>query len=158
VKGHALAASVYARSLRLGGLVALAIALVGSVIGYMVTGLPGVFGALMGAGLALVFMGLTAVSILVGKRVASDASFDPRFFGIVLGAWVLKLIVFVVAAIWLRGQTWLDPATFAIAAIVAVVGLLVADVVAFQTTRTPYVDVALPGEPADSQEKQPPIS
>lgn len=151
--------SVYSKALRYGAIVTLGIAIVGSVVGYLVAGLPGVFSALMGAVLAMVFMGLTAASILVANRVTKDSSPpDVRFFGIVIGTWFVKLVVFVVVAIWLRGQSWLDPAVFSVAAIVAVVGLLIADVVAFQTSRVPYVDVPLPGDGSNPAEKPAPNS
>ncbi len=57
-------------------------------------------------------------------------------------------VIFVVFAIWLRGQSWLDPVVFFVTVIVAVIGSLVVDVIAFQRTRVPYVsDVKLPGDP-----------
>lgn len=149
------AAPVYSRALRLGSIVTLGIAIVGSVVGYLVVGAPGVFSTLMGAGLALVFMGLTAVSILVASRITKGAPPDGRYFGIVIGAWLVKLVVFVGVAIWLGDQSWLDPTVFFVAALVAVVGLLIVDVVAFQTSRVPYVDVLLPGEDAEPSGKSP---
>lgn len=150
-------ASVYARSLRLGSIVTLGIAGFGSVLGFLVSGVPGILSALLGAGLALVFMGLTAVSILVATKVMDGATPDGRYFGIVIGTWMFKLVVFVVFTIWLGSQDWLSPGVFSVAAIVAVIGLLVADVIAFQTTRIPYVDVPLPGDSVGSSKKTPPI-
>ena len=62
-----------------------------------------------------------------------------------LGSWVLKLVLFVVLSIWLRSQPWLDPTVFFVTVIIAVVGSLVFDVIAFQRARVPYVgDVELP--------------
>ena len=56
-------------------------------------------------------------------------------------------MLFLVFMLWLRGQTWLDPAVFALTAIAAVIGSLIGDVVAFTRARVPYVsDVRLPGE------------
>jgi fructose-specific phosphotransferase system IIC component len=122
-------------SLRWGGLFALGLAIVAGTVGYLVAGLPGLWGGLLGAGLAFVFLGLTA-----------DDPGSPLFFGVVLGAWLLKLIVFFIFMFWLRGQDWLDPWVFFLSVIVAVLGSLVVDVIAFQRSRTPYVDVALPGD------------
>lgn len=151
-------ASVPARSLRYGAIVTLVIATVGSVIGYLVSGVPGVLSALMGALLAAVFMGLTAVSMLVAWRVTRGSAADLRFFGIVVGAWIAKLLVFVGVAIWLRWQSWLDPMVFFVASLAAVIGFLVVDIVALQTSRIPYVDVSLPGDEADRMEKTSPDS
>lgn len=151
---HRVASPVYSKALRYGGLVTIGIAIVGSVVGYLVAGLPGVFSALMGAVLAMIFMGLTAASILVATNVTKGAPPpDVRFFGIVMGTWFVKLVVFIGVAIWLRSQSWLDPAVFSIASIVAVIGLLVADIAAFQTSRVPYVDVSLPGDGSNPAEK-----
>ncbi len=152
------AAPVHVRALRYGGLVTLAIAVVGSALGYLAAGVPGILSALVGAGLAAVFMGLTAASILVGTRVSRGPAPDPRFFGIVIGTWLAKLVVFIGIALWLRGQPWLDPMVFFLAALTAVVGFLVVDVVALQTSRIPYVEVSLPGEGADRPEKTAPDS
>ncbi len=134
-------------ALRYGALVAGVVAVVGGIIGYLVSGVPGLVGALVGAALAAVYLGLTAVSMLIAGKVSRGDGTSPVFFGVVLGVWVLKLVVFVVVAIWLRGQDWMDPVVFFGAVIVAVMGSLVADIVAFQRARVPYVsDVRLPGE------------
>lgn len=133
-------------SLRWGGLFALGLAIVAGTIGYLVAGLPGLWGGLLGAGLAFLFLGLTAASILLGQRLTADDPGSPLFFAVVLGAWLLKLIVFFIFMFWLRGQTWLDPWVFFLSVIVAVLGSLIVDVLAFQRSRTPYVDVALPGD------------
>jgi hypothetical protein len=133
-------------SLRWGGLFALGLAIVAGTVGYLVAGLPGLWGGLLGAGLAFVFLGLTAGSIILGQRLTADDPGSPLFFGVVLGAWLLKLIVFFIFMFWLRGQDWLDPWVFFLSVIVAVLGSLVVDVIAFQRSRTPYVDVALPGD------------
>jgi hypothetical protein len=131
------------RSLRYGALVAALVAVLGGGIGVLVAGGPGLAGGLLGAALAAVFLGLTAVSILVAGRVAGGDLTSPAFFGILLGVWMLKLILFFVLSLWLRTQDWIDPGAFALTAIGAVLGLLVADVVAFQRSRVP-LDVDLP--------------
>ena len=139
--------AVLVRSLRYGAVVAVAVALVAGVIGYLVAGGPGVVGALLGAGVSALFLGLTAASMLVARRIVKGDGTDPRFFAIVVGVLGLKLVVFLVLMIWLRGQEWLDLAVFAWSMIAAVAGSLAADVVAFTRTRFPYAsDVRLPGE------------
>lgn len=150
---HPRAASVYSRALRYGTVVTLMIAVGGSVIGYFATGMPGVYSALLGASLALVFMGLTAVSFLVAMKLMHGGPPDARFFGIISGVWLLKLIVFVIVAVWLGGQSWLDPSVFFFASLAAVIGILLVDVFAVQTSREPYVTVRLPGEISNTTEK-----
>lgn len=133
-------------SLRWGGLFALGLAVVASTVGFLVAGLPGLWAGLLGAVLAFLFLGLTAGSIILGQRLTADDPGSPLFFAVVLGAWLLKLVVFFIFMFWLRGQDWLDPWVFFLSVIVAVLGSLVIDVLAFQRSRMPYVDVALPGD------------
>lgn len=140
-------APILIRALRYGGLLAAVIAVLAGVIGWLVAGTPGVLGALLGAGLSAVFLGMTAFSILIAVRLTSGDLGNPVFIGIVLGAWFAKLLVFLLLGVWLRAQTWLDPLVFFVTVIVAVIGSLVVDVLAFQRSRVPYVsDVALPEE------------
>jgi hypothetical protein len=137
------------RALRYGAIVAVAVAVVAGTIGWFTSGLPGLLGGLFGAALSAVFLGLTAVSILVAGRVTRGDATNPVFFAIVLGVWVLKFVVFVVAAILIRAWDAVDPVVFFWAVIAAVVGTLGGDVVAMARTRVPYVsDVQLPGDPA----------
>lgn len=138
-------APILTRALRDGGVFAALVAIVAGAIGWFVSSTPGLVAGLLGALAAAVFMGLTAVSILLAGRAAKGDLTNPVFFAIVLGAWVLKLIVFGVVVIPLRGATWLDPVVFFWAVIVAVLGSLVVDALAFARTRVPYAsDVHLP--------------
>jgi hypothetical protein len=146
-------APMLTRVLRYGVVLTIVVVVVGGVIGYLVDGWHGLFSALIGAGVTAVFMGFTAASILIAGRVASGPDGIATFYGIVLGTWMLKLVIFVGLAIWLRTQSWLDPAIFGLTIIAAVIGSLVIDVVAFVRTRTPYSDAVLPGEGERPAEK-----
>jgi len=138
------------KALRLGGLITLAIAVVGGAIGYAVAGGPGLAGAALGAALTGIFMGFTAGSLLIGTRVARGDMMNPAFFGIVMGGWLLKLILFVVVILALRGAPWVEPRVFFVAVLAAVIGSLAVDVYVFVTSRVPYVsDVELPTAPVD---------
>lgn len=134
-------------ALRYGAIFAVAVAIVAGSIGFLVAGAPGLIGGLLGAALAAIFLGITAASMLVAGRVAKGDSTSPAFFGIVIGVWLLKLIVFVVVEVLLRGQPWFDPLVFFFAIVVVVIGSLVLDAVAMYRARVPYVDVPLPGDP-----------
>jgi hypothetical protein len=146
-------APVLNRALRDGSIFAGAVAVVGAVVGFLVAGWPGLVGGLLGAVASAIFLGLTAASMLVGGRITKGDLGSPVFFGIVLGTWLIKLVLFVVLAIWLRSQTWLDPRVFFLAVIVSVIGSLAIDVLAFARSRVPYVsDVQLPGDSRDGDE------
>lgn len=126
------------------------LAVAGGVVGYLVSGPTGLVSALLGAAMWLVFLALTSLSIHLAIRATRNDPGSPLFFGIVLGSWVVKLVLFVLLAIWMRAQAWLDPTVFFVTVIIAVVGSLVFDVVAFQRARVPYVgDVQLPQQVED---------
>ena len=139
-------APVLTLALRYGAIFAGVVAIVAGLLGSLVAGVPGLIGGLLGAALAAVFLGITAVSMLVAGRVAQGDSTHPAFFGIVIGVWLLKLIVFIVVEVLLRSQHWFDPLVFFWTIVVVVIGSLALDGVAMYRARVPYVDVALPGD------------
>jgi hypothetical protein len=61
--------TVMARVLKLGSLLVLAIALLGSLVGFLVIGTSGVYAALIGSGAAFLFTALTALSVLIGSKL-----------------------------------------------------------------------------------------
>ena len=139
--------SVLWLALRYGAILTAAVAVLGSIVGFAVAGLPGLLSALVGALLAATFMGLTAGSILIAERVSRGRATSTLYFGIILGTWVVKLIVFAVVAFLVRDLPWMQPYLFFGAVVVVVIGSLFADGVALQRARVPYVgDIALPGD------------
>lgn len=130
---------VMRRALAGGALLALAVAVVGGPIGYAVAGGPGLVGALLGAVMAFVFLGATAASILLANRFTGTDAYLGAFFGIVMGSFVLKLIVFLVLAIVLKDQPWLDTKVLFLTLVVGIIGSLVVDVVVVTRTRIPAV-------------------
>jgi hypothetical protein len=141
------AAPVLRRALVYGAAVSFAIAIIGSVAGALVAELPGMLSALIGAGMGFVFLALTAASILLADRVTGSDLLSPAYFGIVIGAWILKFIVFLVLVFTLRDATFVEPVVLFVCLVAAVVGGLVTDIVAVTRSRLPYVsDVRLPGK------------
>lgn len=140
---------VLRRALVFGGLFAVALAVVGSVIGYLVAGGIGVSSALVGAAMAAVFLGITAFSVLLASRYDILA-----FFSIVMGAWLVKFVVFIILAVVLRDQPWIQPTVLFLTLVGGVVGTLVVDVVVVSRSRMPYVsDISLPGEAPQPQRR-----
>ena len=140
--------SVLSLSLRYGAIVTAVTAVAGAIVGYLVAGMPGLASALIGAVLAAIFMGLTAASVVLANRVAPGAATVGLNFVIIAGTWLVKFVVFIVVVILVSAQPWLRPYLFFAAAIAAVFGSLVADGVALQRARVPYVgDIELPGNP-----------
>lgn len=127
------------------GVVTVVLAVAAAIVGGLVAGPDGVWSALSGVILAAVFLGITGASILIANRWFGDPLYVPVFFGIVMGGWILKLIIFIVALIILRGQPWLNGPVFFVAVVVSVLASLAIDVVVLTRMRVPHVsDVSLP--------------
>ncbi len=106
----------------------------------------------MGVLLAGLFLGMTALIILIAGRCHPGRPQIPIFFAIVLGGWVIKLVVFIVALLLLRGQPWIQPFVFFFCVLASVIASLVVDMVVMARARVPYVgDVELPtaADPSD---------
>jgi hypothetical protein len=139
-------ATVVTRALLFGAIVTVGVAVVGSIVGYLVAGMPGLVSALIGAGLTALFMGFTALSILIAGLVTKRRPSSMVYFSVVLGMWLLKFGVFIAILVLVRGQPWMNSYVFFFSVIVAVIGSLIADAVALKGARIPYVgDVELPG-------------
>jgi hypothetical protein len=130
------------------GTVTAILAVVGAIVGFLVAGTTGLWSALAGVLVAAVFLGITGASILIANRWFGDPLYVPIFFGIVMGGWILKFVVFIVILLVLRSQPWIEPAVFFLAAVVSVLASLAVDVVVMVRMRVPHVsDVELPTDP-----------
>lgn len=119
----------------------------GGLIGFLVAGPTGLWSALTGVLLAAVFLGITAASILVANRWYGQDLYVPIFFGIVLGGWMLKLVVFIVVLLVVREQPWIVPVVFFLALVASIMASLAIDVIVMLRMRMPNVsDAVLPGE------------
>ena len=140
-------ATILARALVYGAILTVTIAIVGSIIGFLVAGPEGLWSALIGAGLTALFMVFTSASIVLAAKVTKNEPSSTLFFGIVLGMWLLKFVVFIVLLVLLQAQPFVQPLILFFSILAAVLGSLVVDVVAFLGARVPYVgDVTLPGD------------
>lgn len=124
-------------ALRHGTLFALALAVVGAGVGWAVAGVPGAWGAVLGAGLALAFQAATAGSVLLAARLGAAGSAAA-----VLGSWLVKLVILVAVLAALRGAGFYDPVVLFSVLVLAVLGTLVLDALAVTRARVPYVQPA----------------
>lgn len=148
------AVPILKRILAYGGVLALAIAVMGAVIGFMVAGSVGLVSALIGTVMAVVFLGITAASIVLATKVAKGDLLSVAFFGIVMGAWLLKLVTFIVLIVLLKDQPWIQTQVLFLTVVVAVIGTLVVDVVVIARSRMPYVsDIRLPSETSATSDR-----
>lgn len=112
-----------------------AVTVLGVVAGWAISGSAGVWGALMGAGVALVFSGTTVVSHL---RTADS---PPAITGaVVMGAWLVKMVLLVALFIAIGDLTFYDRTVMVVVLVVGVLGSLYLDYLAVTSGRVPYVD------------------
>lgn len=139
------ASSIFTQILKYTGVLALVIAVVGGGLGYALAGTDGLWSALVGVGLAILFAAITAASMLVAIRFTLGA-----FFGIVMGAWLLKLVIFIVLLVVLRDQAFVDDVVLFLALVVSIIGTLAVDALVVVRGRLSYVsDATLPPAPQE---------
>jgi hypothetical protein len=139
-------------TLRWSAIVTAALAVLAGIVGFLAAGTTGLWSALAGVLIAAVFLAITGLSILIANRWFGDDLYVPIFFGIVLGGWILKFIIFIVALLILRGQPWIEPTVFFVSVVVSVLASLAVDVVVMLRTRVPHVsDIALPDDPEEGE-------
>lgn len=143
------AAPALKKALIYGLVLAAIIAVIGGIVGWLVADVPGLVSALIGTAMAAVFSGIIAGSILLATKVTRNQLMHPAFFAIVMGAWLVKFVIFLVLVFVLRDQPFIHPMVLFITIVVAVVGSLTVDLIAVTRARVPYVsDVELPGSEA----------
>lgn len=107
---------------------------VGSGLGYLFAGLPGLWAALMAVGVTLIFSGTTIVSMIYTTDKSPNTT-----MAVVLGAWVGKMAFFVVVLALLSGATFYHKLTFGIIVLVSVFASAILDMRAVIKGRMPYV-------------------
>ena len=118
------------RVLRVGAPAALAYTVVATAAGHFWAGSWGSFGALFGALLPSVFLGITAATGLWARRLR------PDLLGFaILGSWLLKMIVLIVFLAWFKQQDWYDRGTFFVVLLAGTFGLLMLE--GWLVTRSP---------------------
>jgi hypothetical protein len=117
-----------------GSILTAAIAVVGGGIGFAVAGQPGLFSALIGAGLALAFVTLTAVSGWLGGKLPLGG-----FFGLVLGGWLLKLVGFILVIGALKGADFINGPVLFFTLVASILGTLAVDSLVYLKARIPVV-------------------
>jgi hypothetical protein len=145
--------TILTRALRYGAILTIIVLVVGGLIGFLVGGVAGLVSALLGTGVTAVFMGLTGGSFVVASRVAKLPEGIAVYYGIILGTFIIKFVIFLILVISLRHVAWLNPTVFGLTTIAAVLGTLIVDTLAVVRGRVPYTDAVLPGENAVHPDK-----
>ncbi|MBF0688802.1 MAG: hypothetical protein IR158_13685 [Cellulomonas sp.] len=133
-------AAVFRRALRDTAVLLGALAVLGIGLGALVAGVPGVWGALIGVGLALVFSGTTVVAML--RTLHSP---PHTMAAVVMGTWLAKVLVVVVVLALLRDLDFYSRGVLAAVLALGVVGSAVLDFRAVNNGRVPYVEPGATG-------------
>jgi hypothetical protein len=123
---------VFSRVLKLGALLIAAIAVIGGAIGYAVAGSNGLTSALIGSGLALLFVSMTALSVQLGAKLPLAG-----FFGVVMGGWLLKLVGFIITMALLKSADFINGPVLFFTIVGSVLGALAIDAVVVMRSRIP---------------------
>lgn len=123
---------VFSRVLKLGTILIAAIALVGGALGYLFAGTNGLTSALIGSGLALLFVSMTALSVQLGAKLPLAG-----FFGVVMGGWLLKLVGFIITLALLKSADFINGPVLFFTIVGSVLGALAIDAVVVLRSRIP---------------------
>ena len=123
------------RVLRSGAVAALVALPVATLLGWLLGGAPGAWGALIGMAIAVGFFGITVLVALGTARM------DPTKLGIwVLGSWLLKMVLLIVVLALLRGADFYSRPALFVALLVGTAGSLLLEARVVTSTRVPYVE------------------
>lgn len=116
------------------GLAVIALPLAG-LIGYGLNGQQGAYGAVIGFGLGVVFIGITSLVALATRKLS------VQMLGIaVLGSWLLKIVLLIVALAWLRGQDFYHRPSLLISMLVGLVVYLTIEAFITLKSKSLYLD------------------
>ena len=116
----------------LGSLIAMVVAVV---VGFLIAGMPGLWGALLGIAIPVTFFSITVIVALVTVRVR------PEVFGAaILGSWLIKIVVLIAVLAVLSRADFYDRGIFFAAFVVGTVGYLVTEAIIVVRTRVPYIE------------------
>jgi hypothetical protein len=130
------------RALFLGYVAAAVLLPVAGLVGWLVAGTPGLWGAVLGVAVPVVFLSVTGLVALATARMNVAA-----LGATVLGSWVLKLVLLLAFLAVLRGATFYSRPVFFWAFLVSVAGYLMLEAAVVVRTRAPYVEPAGPIRP-----------
>lgn len=126
---------LFKKAIQLGGLLALLIAAIGSLVSIFTVGLPGVYASLAGAAISSAFSIMTIASVVVGARLPLNG-----FYALVLGGWLLKVVLFGVVLAVLQGAQNFSGPVFFFAIVAGVLGGLAIDSWLVLKSRIPTVE------------------
>lgn len=128
-------------AVRYGILGLLALTVVASVIGVLVAGMPGLWGALLGAAVGGGFILFTALGVLLTAKLPAMTA-----GAVLLGTWLLKLILAIAAMALLKPLDFYSKGALVLTIVFALIIVLGAETYGVVSQRALYVE---PETPAD---------
>jgi len=125
-------AAMFKKVLGWGALLIAAIAVIASLLGWALAGTNGLISALIGAAIAFAFVSLTALSVWLGGRLNLGG-----FYGVVLGGWILKVLIFLIIVGVLRHADFINGPTLFFTLVASILGSLGIDSWVFLKARLP---------------------
>ncbi|MEY2955151.1 MAG: hypothetical protein RL530_752 [Actinomycetota bacterium] len=125
-------AAMFKKVLGWGALLIAAIAVIASLLGWALAGTNGLISALIGAAIAFAFVSLTALSVWLGGRLNLGG-----FYGVVLGGWILKVLIFLIIVGVLRHAEFINGPTLFFTLVASILGSLGIDSWVFLKARLP---------------------
>lgn len=126
--------TVFSKVLKFGAILIAGIAVLGGSISFFAAGLPGLYGALIGSTIALVFVSLTALSVLFGGKLNLGG-----FYAVVLGGWLLKVVLFIAIIAILNRVDGLNRVAIFATLVASVLGSLAVDAFVVTKAKIPVV-------------------
>lgn len=126
--------TVFTKVLKLGSILIATIAVLGGAISFFAAGLPGLYGALIGSSIALVFVSLTALSVLFGGKLNLGG-----FYAVVLGGWLLKVVLFIGVIALINRIEGLNRVAIFVALVASILGSLAVDAFVVTKAKIPAV-------------------
>ncbi len=127
------------RAIGWGAVAAAVITVVLGVVGTIVAGGDGLLSAIFGAGTAFLFLGITALALMLAGRMPRETS-QVALMGALLGGWFVKVLLFVGIMLAIRGQPWIVGPIVLVGIVATVLASLVIDSVVVARARIP-IDV-----------------
>lgn len=128
-------------AVRYGVLGLLALTVVASVIAVLVAGLPGLWGALLGAAVGGGFILFTALGVLLTSKLPAMTA-----GAVLLGTWLLKLILAIVVMVLLEPLDFYSKGALVLTIVFALIIVLGAETYGVLSARAPYVNPVTPRE------------
>lgn len=125
---------IFASALRATLIMLVALTVLGVGIGALVAGAPGIWAALLGVAVTLLFSGTTIASMLYTADKGPSTT-----MAVLLGGWLAKMAVLIIILAILRQLDFYHNVIFAVIVLIGVVGSAALDMRSVVRGREPYV-------------------